>query len=511
MEKRHTFAVATFVSLYILCLTFSTGIWTTYITALFSGTAIFISLFLQVYMFQRVSAPFKNFILLFIVGTGSYLVAEATWTFQVLFLSNNSPIPSISDIFYDINTISYILGFVYLAYVTNQRLQFINFLLDVTIIYKTMVVLLTSYLFLPYFIANGFLPIEITMATLYPALVMLLNISIVICYFDKHFILPKKSMLIFFTAALTQLIGDSLFAVSYYQSSFASGSLLDPLWSLTIILYGYGVYSLNATSSNHLSNRSEVIPSYLSFKSSVYRMLLQSLCILLLAYFVLKDGNLVLQLSLILTIILVLIRQILSSLHIHKLLKRVSTLKDELELKVKQRTEQLSKKNDELLHAFDQINYMAFHDDLTGLPNRRALYEKLETCNRHQQPFTLLFIDIDKFKTINDTYGHMFGDDVLVEFSKKLTEAVYNRKNLFRQAGDEFIIILEGTSDNIEEVIMRIDIVSKVPLVINNNEIALKFSIGIAHYPTDTTDISEIIKIADNEMYKVKKVFEKRS
>ncbi|RXJ02587.1 GGDEF domain-containing protein [Anaerobacillus alkaliphilus] len=504
MNRRHTFAIAIFISLYIFCLSLSTGVLTDYITSLFSGTAIFISLFLQIQMFRRVSPPLKTFILFFIIGTSSYLLAEVTWTYQVLLL-DNYPIPSPSDIFYDLNTISYIIGFIYLAYVTSQRLHFINFLLDVTIIYKTIVVLLTVYFFVPQFKANGFLPIEITMATLYPALIILLNIAIIICYYDKNFILPKKSMLIFFLAALIQLLGDTLFAISYYQSSFTAGSLLDPLWSLTILLYGYGVYSLKETVGN-LTEPSDKMPSYLSFKSSMYRMVLQGLCILLLVFSVIYAGNVVLQITLVLTIILVLIRQILSSLYIHQLLQSISTLKVGLEVKVKQRTEQLSKKNNELLYAFEQINYMAYHDDLTGLPNRRALYDKMENYKLKQQPFTLLFIDIDKFKEINDTYGHMCGDEFLISFSKGLTNTIKNEGFVYRQAGDEFVIIFEETNkDIIEEMMRRLDYFSKEPFLINEQEVVINFSIGKAQYPIDTTDITKIIKLADNEMYKAKK------
>jgi diguanylate cyclase (GGDEF)-like protein/PAS domain S-box-containing protein len=157
----------------------------------------------------------------------------------------------------------------------------------------------------------------------------------------------------------------------------------------------------------------------------------------------------------------------------------------------------------------EKINHMAFHDPLTGLPNRRLFDEKVEkalTQSRQlMDKFSVLFIDLDRFKNINDTYGHDIGDLFLVEVSKRLTSCLTGDVLIARQGGDEFTILLENSSlTNAEEVGDRIVRVMEQAFIIEGIEIFVTPSIGISVYPDHGSNSVELLKKADAAMYHAK-------
>ena len=164
--------------------------------------------------------------------------------------------------------------------------------------------------------------------------------------------------------------------------------------------------------------------------------------------------------------------------------------------------EQRKKSADRLLH-------MATHDALTGLPNRNLLVDRFsQACSRAQRrdvPFSTLFIDLNKFKQVNDTYGHAVGDHLLKEMGDLLKECIRDEDTLCRISGDEFVILLEATPyENAEIVAQKIQDRMALPLLIQGIELSMGFSIGIAVYPDDGTTMSELLKKADERMYEAK-------
>jgi diguanylate cyclase (GGDEF)-like protein/PAS domain S-box-containing protein len=160
--------------------------------------------------------------------------------------------------------------------------------------------------------------------------------------------------------------------------------------------------------------------------------------------------------------------------------------------------------------AEEKINFMAFHDALTGLPNRRLFDQRvehaLERTNKHHTNFGLLYIDLDRFKVINDSLGHNVGDMLLIEVSQKLKRCMRKVDTFSRQGGDEFTILLEGVSKNeAAEIAERIIRTLSKPFVINGNEIFVTPSIGISLHPVDGTDKDELLSKADMAMYQAKK------
>jgi len=153
---------------------------------------------------------------------------------------------------------------------------------------------------------------------------------------------------------------------------------------------------------------------------------------------------------------------------------------------------------------------MACHDPLTGLDNRRSFYEKLEKAafraKRHQSIFALLYIDLDGFKPINDTYGHSIGDQVLEKISKRLQDNLRKIDTVARLGGDEFGILLEDvhTLDEVKSLCEKVARIIAQAMVIEELNLSVRSSIGIVIYPDDSPDIDELCKLADDAMYKAK-------
>jgi diguanylate cyclase (GGDEF)-like protein len=156
------------------------------------------------------------------------------------------------------------------------------------------------------------------------------------------------------------------------------------------------------------------------------------------------------------------------------------------------------------------LTRMAFHDQLTGLPNRR-LFEKHVTkalikSKGNQKAFAVLFLDGDNFKQINDNYGHDIGDKFLIAFANKLKSLTQKGNMVARLGGDEFIILLTDIQTQNDVVLAANKILEsfKEPWTVNNKVFYASASIGIAQYPEDAKDIQTLITFADHALYKTK-------
>jgi len=152
------------------------------------------------------------------------------------------------------------------------------------------------------------------------------------------------------------------------------------------------------------------------------------------------------------------------------------------------------------------IKHMAYHDQLTNLPNRNRFYEKLneliETSKNQNSEFSLLFIDLDRFKEVNDTMGHEIGDQLLIKIAENMNRCVQGDEMIFRHGGDEFTILLPHSSISKAKAISKkvVDELS-VPILIDQYELIISPSIGIVVYPQHGNSPMELIKNADLAMY----------
>ncbi|MGI2328153.1 putative bifunctional diguanylate cyclase/phosphodiesterase [Planococcus sp. YIM B11945] len=155
--------------------------------------------------------------------------------------------------------------------------------------------------------------------------------------------------------------------------------------------------------------------------------------------------------------------------------------------------------------AEEKSAYLAYHDTLTGLPNRLQFTEKLKQFVESPQQIAVLFIDLDKFKMINDTRGHTVGDKLLQQIAQRLRNCMSEKDIVFRMGGDEFTVILSAkTKPEVSEIVERILAEIRKPIFIEDHVLYLRSSIGVSFYPTDGENIEELIKKSDIAMYNSK-------
>ena len=154
----------------------------------------------------------------------------------------------------------------------------------------------------------------------------------------------------------------------------------------------------------------------------------------------------------------------------------------------------------------EKISEMAKHDFLTNLPNRFYYITKLNETITNKQDCTVILLDLDNFKEVNDTLGHVYGDRLLKEFSKSLSKIESEDIFVSRFGGDEFIVLITGTKevDKIEKIIKNIKYNCERIIRIDNLDNYISFSIGISRFPLDGSSSEELIMNADTAMYSVK-------
>jgi len=201
--------------------------------------------------------------------------------------------------------------------------------------------------------------------------------------------------------------------------------------------------------------------------------------------------------------------------------RRTDTVKisrEEIERLVQKRTVELTLNNNKLLQEINesrrmekQLQYDAFHDALTGLPNRALFMNRLEhllqlSKRRTTHQFAVLFLDVDRFKLINDSLGHMMGDNLLVSIGQRLLSSLKPGDTISRFGGDEFAILLEDIVDveNILNVAERIHMELCKPFKMGEHEIFTTASIGVTINSSDYETSEQILRDADIAMYQAK-------
>ena len=160
------------------------------------------------------------------------------------------------------------------------------------------------------------------------------------------------------------------------------------------------------------------------------------------------------------------------------------------------------------------LEKMSYYDNLTGLLNPRSYKEKTEDLKKKKAPYCLIYMDLNDFKHVNDTYGHKAGDELLKIVSKRLANSIRDKDHAYRVGGDEFVVVVDGAHDKgfFDNIITRIrDNVAR-DVVIGGGKTRLKVSIscGFARYPEDGKSFEEVAQKADDAMYYNKRLMKAR-
>lgn len=192
--------------------------------------------------------------------------------------------------------------------------------------------------------------------------------------------------------------------------------------------------------------------------------------------------------------------------------------KRELESKVEERTKDLVKINSNLERVIEKkeqaeesLQYLAYHDELTGLPNRNLLINRIdhsiESAYRNKQQMGVLFIDLDRFKTINDSLGHNIGDRLIKEVSLRLLNTLRKEDTISRNGGDEFVVVIKHMLNSDEVIGIAKKLIENLTNIfeIDSHKVHIGASIGISIYPGDGDSALELIRNADTAMFSAKK------
>jgi diguanylate cyclase (GGDEF)-like protein/PAS domain S-box-containing protein len=163
--------------------------------------------------------------------------------------------------------------------------------------------------------------------------------------------------------------------------------------------------------------------------------------------------------------------------------------------------------------AEDRIQFMADHDALTGLPNRTLLNDRLSQAILHAQRYdrwvTVLFVDLDNFKLVNDSLGHNAGDELLKTIAKRMVHCIRATDTVVRLGGDEFVVVLSDqpkTADSISQTVQKIQSAIAEPVRLEGHDLRVTSSLGVATYPDDGINADTLLANADAAMYRAKDV-----
>ncbi len=182
----------------------------------------------------------------------------------------------------------------------------------------------------------------------------------------------------------------------------------------------------------------------------------------------------------------------------------LSVLDARMEAKTSKFAQSLKTANDQLVH-------LATHDTLTDLPNRLVLVDMVQRAihvsQRNNNPFAVIYLDVDGFKVVNDSLGHLIGDELLKGVAGRLLQVLRKEDTLSRVGGDEFVVLIEDLDnpDNVVEICEKIQAAMKAPFMAGKAELQVTTSMGIAIYPNDGSSVDSLLHNADSAMYEVKR------
>lgn len=549
----------------------------------------------------------RTFWFLLSLGLLSFLIAECIWFVYENVIKKEVPFPGSPDIFYTLQTFFFLAAFIYKLSKEKRKHQFVKFLFDVAIVWTVASTFSWHFIIIP--ILNPDVPtFSLLISLAYPIGDLALYFGCLSIFFGIRKAFSNKEIFVMLLGLSIQFFSDSYYLYLISIDSYTSGSLIDPLFIIGLILVGLSGTVTKEKNRETNTNNIEIVnvQSY-----TLTRLLIPYLNIFILLIFIMlkENGNDAFIIGLGISIILVIIRQVLVILENQHLLSEYYKKTEELEIseqrykslfeyhpdavfaldlkgkfesvnatcskllgyekldligvlcqkfiskeyhaitaehlsKVKEGTPQTyevtirnrdgnpyyviitnipimvknkfvgffgilkdiseSKKNEE------RIKFMAYHDSLTGLPNR-SLFEDVLTkavteAKEKNEMFALVYMDLDRFKVINDTLGHEIGDQLLVAVADRLRDNLRDKDTVARQGGDEFTLLIKEISSRTEAELNAQSIIQafKEPLIVNGHEIVTTPSIGMAIYPLDDEDPKILMKKSDIAMYYVK-------
>lgn len=446
-------------------------------------TGTLLSTCILYYSYRKQKDENKKFILLLMLGSSSIFIGHFFWALYEIFFKVTPTYFGMYDIFWTIQYIFFIWAL--LSYYQIHKVQSsINYFIDILILITVSSTLSWVFLIKPFLLVSEH-SLSFFTAIFYLGYPLADGIVLIIALILYFYTPLSKSLLFIVSGSMVIIVANSIYFIQYINDSYYTGSLIDPLWVLAGLLTSFS--SLYITENNKGNEKNLAKRHYLKLFIPYLAII-----IFLFAASIIFSHTKELLIGVFIAVFLLIIR-LFNTILIN------DTLQKELE-----------KKNSQLETALEQIKFSAYHDALTGLPNRYFLHDRMQmeidkSKDKRNTSFALLFIDLDGFKLVNDTHGHHIGDELLKKVAVRLKEVISKDEFLCRFAGDEFIIILPNTTkQKVTEIAQAIVQSLSKPYVIEDKTISISSSVGISFYKENDT-IQSIISKADQAMYHIKK------
>jgi two-component system cell cycle response regulator len=453
------------------------------------------------------------------LGALGFAVGQAIWTYFELVINRATPFPSLADIGYLSAYPFLFLGILLLPVRRTSLTVRVRVLLDGSLIMAALVTFSWYFVLGPTLVQGGETALAKVVGTAYPVCDLVLAFCLLLLAGHSKAGHLRLTIQIISLGLLSIIVTDTVFAYETLHGTYATGGLIDLGWPLGYMLICIGALSARVASVQAADVKEEPqegaqeelprspVPAWYSLAPYVLIPMVGALMV----YVGHVHGDLAVDPGVYIggavLIGAVLVRQILIILENRQLYCEMGVYAAQL----KTTQHELQANNEALSEANTRLKGLATTDFLTGLPNHGAMVasldHELERAHRYNRPFCLLFIDIDHFKTLNDTYGHSVGDQALQEFTSVLQTALRGSDIVGRWGGEEFMAILPETDpDGAAEVAERLRGQAAGHAFSPTSGHRLTCSIGIARFPDDGADRSGVIEMADRAMYAAKRL-----
>jgi diguanylate cyclase len=474
---------------------------------IFSALAPFFASCILFYVYTKYRKDGRKFWGFMGLGCFAFFIAEIVWMYYENLLQVEVPFPGIPDLFYTLQITFYMAAFLTKLYEKKESFRFIRFLFDILIVMSVAMVFSWNYI-----ISVIVSKTDVTMAELVVSLIsplgdLVLLFGVISLYVGSKDIFSPKVLFFIVFSLLIQISADSTYLYLTSMDLYESGGLYDPLWSLALLTMAQaGLRDLHTPSIEQKSQ------FHVVDQLDPLRLLLPYVSVAVLFVFMIfhKENLHSFDIGFGFTILLLVVRQIFTILENRSLLLNLQQLTEDLEEKVRLRTEELAVTNSELSKSLQITEHMAYHDSLSGLPNRRLFEDRLKQgiiqAKRRGNKVAVLFIDLDRFKYINDTFGHTYGDKLIQRVASRISGCLREVDTLSRQGGDEYSIMLDciQSDQDVLTVVHRIQEELCQPFMIDQRDLHITVSIGIALYPDHGESVESLIQYADMAMYRAK-------
>lgn len=447
-------------------------------------------------------AEWRTYWIYIALAIAMYALGDMYWFAYELTVNQIVPVIDVSGVFYLLANL-FLLGAV-LSLVFNQknRLHIFQMILDSLIAISLIGIGIWYLVGFDFIVQHNFL----SEATFLIFLYLVVDICIIAVLFILHQVyrqfrlsqVTSRLVLLQLAGFLTYIIAD---IIEYYQrlnGTFIGNDSTQIMWMFGFAMMIYaGFLTLKHekqvdTDQAHPMELATKLPTNIGVNTSMYLHIFAWLAII----FSSLNLGVILIVGSLLTVRYFISKHLEVYLFNQILLEQYAQVNSQLEQTVYDRTCELLLKNDEL-------EQMANYDVLTGLPNSRYMHKYLEHSITKGDDFALLFVDLDRFKVINDWYGHDIGDALLVGVAQRLCEILPESAFVARQGGDEFIVVLTR-GHRIKESAQKIVTAFQQPFILPNHRLHTTVSIGIAMHDQDGKTAKELMKAADIALYEVK-------